>query len=421
MSLKIAIENPVKTTFVSQIQSSFETLYGNTQSQFSAAGLSHLDNLQLPTSKTEFWKYTRTARLTKNQFNFHKVSSEKPAIPVLGDVDCHTLVFDNGIYMPNWSDALPAGVTIDTFASGEQLPDIFGVLAQTDKHIFEALNAAFLPSAIQLQIAANVKVDKPIRIANWSHGAMGIHPNRLVIEVGAGSKVSIISSFHTDAQVGFTNAVAELFVGENANLQVYKIQDEGDAYYHHSADYVQVDAGANFGIHTMPISGGWMRNNLHIKFTGSNAFARLNGLYILEGDRHVDNNTFVDHAVPHCDSSELYKGVLYGRSTGVFNGKVIVRPDAQKTNAFQQNNNLILSEEAQMNSKPELEIYADDVKCSHGSTTGQLDEEAIFYLQARAIAAEDAKRMLTSAFAGEVLDFIENEELKNYLIQKFNL
>src|SRR5690606_6418082 len=133
------------------------------------------------------------------------------------------------------------------------------------------------------------------------------------------------------------------------------------------------------------------------------------------------NNTFVDHAVPHCDSSELYKGVLYDRSTGVFNGKVIVRQDAQKTNAFQQNNNLILSENAQMNSKPELEIYADDVKCSHGSTTGQLDDEALFYLQSRAIGRNEAQRMLTSAFGGEVLNQVENEALRDYLYQKFEL
>lgn len=152
---------------------------------------------------------------------------------------------------------------------------------------------------------------------------------------------------------------------------------------------------------------------------GANAFARLNGLMWLEDDQHVDNNTFVDHAVPHCDSSELYKSVLDHKSTGVFNGKVIVRPDAQKTNAFQQNSNLLLSENAQINSKPELEIYADDVKCSHGSTTGQIDEEAIFYLQSRAIGKVEAQKMLIGAFVAEVVDELENEAIKNYLTQKF--
>lgn len=412
-----AIESPL----VIAMAESFQEIYGMDANAHLADARRLLNRLEWPTTKSEFWKYTRTGRLTKNSFSIAPAAVTRAVIEPLGEVECYNLAFENGRYIAQNSDALPSGVSIDTFNPSATFPKEFNSLAQPKIQVFETLNTAFMPQLFTLRIAANQVIDKPIRLALHNAGSGIAAQYRFIIVAEKGCKAEVIQSFSETSGPGFTNAMCEVCVEENASFQFYKIQDEGNEQFHHSSDYVNIAAGANFGIHTFPLSGAWIRNNLSIKMAGPSAFARLNGLYIPTGERHLDNNTFVDHAVPYCDSSELYKGVLYDRATGVFNGKVIVRPDAQKTNAFQQNNNLILSENAQMNSKPELEIYADDVKCSHGSTTGQLDDEAVFYLQARAIGVDDAKRMLTSAFAGEVLDFIENEELKNYLYLKFNL
>jgi len=412
-----AIESPL----VSAMAESFQEIYGTNANAHLADARRLLNRLEWPTTKTEFWKYTRTGKLTKNTFSMAPASGAGVPVQPLGELDCYTLVFENGRFLAQNSDALPAGVCIDTFEPSATFPQEFNSLAHPEVQVFETLNTAFLPQLFSLRIGANQVIDKPIRLALHNTGSGIAAQYRAIIVAEKGCKAEVIQSFSETNGAGFTNAMCEVFVEENASFQFYKIQDEGNEQFHHSSDYVNVAAGANFGIHTFPLSAAWTRNNLVIKMAGPSAFARLNGLYIPTGERHVDNNTFVDHAVPHCDSSELYKGVLYDRATGVFNGKVIVRQDAQKTNAFQQNNNLILSENAQMNSKPELEIYADDVKCSHGSTTGQLDDEALFYLQSRAIGRNEAQRMLTSAFGGEVLNQVENEALRNYLYQKFEL
>lgn len=412
-----AIESPL----VSAMAESFQEIYGTNANAHLADARRLLNRLEWPTTKTEFWKYTRTGKLTKNTFVVAPAHSSVFEVNPLGELDCYTLTFENGRFLAQNSDSLPAGVSIDTFESSATFPKEFNSLAQPEIKVFETLNTAFIPQLFTLRIAANQVIDKPIRLALHNTGSGVAAQYRFVIVAEKGCKAEVIQSFSETTGAGFTNAICEVFVEENASFQFYKIQDEGNEQFHHSSDYVNVSAGANFGIHTFPLSGAWTRNNLSIKMAGPSAFARLNGLYIPTSERHVDNNTFVDHAVAHCDSSELYKGVLYDRATGVFNGKVIVRPDAQKTNAFQQNNNLILSENAQMNSKPELEIYADDVKCSHGSTIGQLDDEALFYLQSRAIGRDKAQRMLTSAFGGEVLNQVENEALRNYLYQKFEL
>jgi Fe-S cluster assembly protein SufD len=412
-----AIESPL----VSAMAESFQEIYGTNANAHLADARRLLNRLEWPTTKTEFWKYTRTGKLTKNSFSMAPASAAGASAKPLGEVESYTLLFENGRFLAQNSDELPAGVSFQTFEPSAEFPQEFNSLAQPDIQVFETLNTAFMPQLFVLRIAAHQVIEKPIRLAYHDSGSGIAAQYRVIIVAEKGCKAEVIQSFDETAGVGFTNALSEIFVGENASFQFYKIQDEGNEQFHHSSDYVKVAAGANFGIHTFSLSSAWTRNNLVIKMAGPSAFARLNGLYIPTGERHVDNNTFVDHAVPHCDSSELYKGVLYDRSTGVFNGKVIVRQDAQKTNAFQQNNNLILSENAQMNSKPELEIYADDVKCSHGSTTGQLDDEALFYLQSRAIGRNEAQRMLTSAFGGEVLNQVENEALREYLYQKFEL
>lgn len=419
MSVKTSI-SAGHTDFVRSLGDSFSEIFGSNNRPQSRAALSDLENLPFPTTKSEFWKYTRLNRLTKNQFRFAAPTSVSPKFPEIENLNAVNLTFVNGIFDASKSDKLPAGVSMQTIDADSDFPERFNALAQPKKHVLESISTAFCPQTTVISVKADQKIEPVIHIAHWSEGDNTINQPRLIVEIARGSKVEIIQSFSGDNQNGFTNSLSEIFVGENATLHFYKLEQETSERFHHSADYARVESGGRFEILTAPTGGAWTRNNLHIKLAGSSAFARLNGLMWLEDDQHVDNNTFVDHAVPHCDSSELYKSVLDDKSTGVFNGKVIVRPDAQKTNAFQQNSNLLLSENAQINSKPELEIYADDVKCSHGSTTGQIDDEAIFYLRSRAIGKVEAQKMLIGAFVGEVLDELENDALKGYLYEIFS-
>jgi len=198
-------------------------------------------------------------------------------------------------------------------------------------------------------------------------------------------------------------------------LTIDKVQYESEQSFHISTEEVQQAKNSNFTINTFTLNGGIVRNNLHINVNGENCESHLNGAYLLKNKQHVDNHTIVDHKVANCESFELYKGVMDDSSTGVFNGKVFVRKDAQKINAFQSNGNVLLSDNATINSKPELEIYADDVKCSHGSTTGQLDEEAVFYLRARGLSEKSARQLMVSAFIGEVLEKVENQQVLDFI------
>ncbi len=419
MSIK-TVTSAADTAFVQAIADSYKALFGAVGRQQSATALSDLENQPFPDTKNEFWKYTRLGRLTRNSFTFQQPAQPSPQISTIADEQVVKLIFVNGIFNAALSDRLPEGVTMSIAAAQTDFPDKFNALAQPKMRILDAINTAFCPETVSLNIPANTVVAPLIHIGHWAEGENSMSQPRILVNVGKGSKAAIAQTFEGNA-AGFTNAVSEVFIAENARLDWFKMEFEPESRFHHSADYARVDGGGHFSIVTIPKYTGWIRNNLYIKMAGSNAFARLNGLCQLNGKQHVDNNTFVDHAVAHCDTSELYKYILSDESTGVFNGKVNVRQDAQKTNAFQQNNNLLLSNDAQIYSKPELEIYADDVKCSHGSTTGQMDEEAIFYLQSRAIGKSEAQKMLLGAFAGEVLDQIEHDAVRNHLINNLDL
>jgi len=213
----------------------------------------------------------------------------------------------------------------------------------------------------------------------------------------------------------FSNVVSEIIVKENAKLHIDKIQFESDEHWQINSEYICQGQNSVFTINTITLNGGMIRNGLNVSVDGQNCVTNLNGLYYLQGNQHVDNHTKVDHKKPHCTSSELYKGILDGSATGVFNGKVFVREDAQKIEAFQQNNNVLLSDTASMNAKPELEIYADDVKCSHGSTTGQFDDEAIFYLRTRGIDEKNAKSLMIKAFAEDVLKNVTTDAIRSHI------
>jgi Fe-S cluster assembly protein SufD len=237
------------------------------------------------------------------------------------------------------------------------------------------------------------------------------------VHVEEGASATVFATFH---RVGegkqFTNAVFSGNVAANAELTLEKFEEVGDEGYLICTERIDQARDSRFHIRTLTNSGTLVRNTLHIVVNGEGCETNLYGTYSPRGKEHVDNATVVDHRVPNCVSNELYKGIIWDQATGVFNGKVFVREDAQHTNAFQQNNNILMSEHATMNSKPELEIYADDVQCSHGSTTGQFDEEAVFYLKARGIRDTNARKMLIEAFRGEVIDAIADEGFKAFVV-----
>ncbi len=240
-------------------------------------------------------------------------------------------------------------------------------------------------------------------------------PRNMVV-VNENSQCGIIECYQNLSDKKSTcNAVTEIVVKENAGVDYYKIQSRTDNYSHIGTTAVKQEKNSRFNSWTITLGGSLIRNNLNVLMDDENCETHLFGLYVLADKDHVDNHVTVDHAKPHCYSNQLYKGLLNGSSTGVFCGRILVRQDAQKTNAFQSNKNILLSETATANSKPQLEIFADDVKCSHGSTSGQLDEEAVFYMRSRGISEQHAKNILYQAFAWDIIDKIKNQELKDYL------
>lgn len=369
---------------------------------------------QLPTTRMEAWKYTRVAKLGKT----HYTSSEE-TIASLDSyqiaTDATTFVFVNGHFSEELSsDEMPEGVSISPLSACLE-GEISSSNLVLEGEIFNALNTAFLTDGVLIDIEAKTTVEKPIQIIHVLKGEATISNFKTIINAGDFSKAGIIQGFFAeDANKAFANVTSEISVGKNAFLTVDKIQYEAENTSHISTEQVSQHKDSTFTINTITLNGGLVRNNLNIEVVGENCETNLNGAYLLKGKQHVDNHTVVDHTVPNCNSNELYKGVIDEQGTAVFNGKVFVRKDAQKINAFQSNANVLLTNDASVNSKPELEIYADDVKCSHGSTTGQLDEEAVFYLRARGLSEKSARKLMVSAFIGDVLNKIENEDVLNY-------
>ena len=284
---------------------------------------------------------------------------------------------------------------------------------------FIALNTAFTFDGAFIHIPAHTVVEKPIHLLHVSDArneATVSYPRNLIVAEN-NSRVKVIESFHTvqSANHNFINSVTEVVVKENSIVELNKIQNEAAEAFHINHTEASQEKNSTFKINTITLGGGIVRNNLHIVLNGEYCNSQLNGLYLLNGSQLVDNHTLVDHAKPNCYSNELYKGIIDGKAQGVFNGKIFVRKDAQKTNAYQSNKNILLSDDASMNAKPQLEIFADDVKCSHGATTGQLDEDALFYLRSRGIGEENAKALLNVAFAADVIKNISIEALKNNL------
>lgn len=376
--------------------------------------LETLATSSLPTTRVEAWKYTRVAKIGKIDFT-NKPESVVDLTKYKIDPTAPLLVFVNGhLDTVNSSTVFPEGMQVKslTECTPEELPTS---RLNVEGEVFSSVNTAFLTGGVFISIAPKSVIEQPIQVIHILKGAKVLSNFRTIIQADAFSKASVIQGFFAeDAAQSFANTITEIHVAENAFLTLEKVQYESEETFHISTEKVNQAKSSTFTINTVTLNGGLVRNNLNIDVNGENCTTYLNSAYLLKGKQHVDNHTVVDHLAAHCDSHELYKGVMDEQSTAVFNGKVFVRKDSQKINAFQSNGNVLLSDTATINSKPELEIYADDVKCSHGSTTGQLDEQAVFYLRARGLSDKSARQLMTSAFIGEVLEKIENESVLEF-------
>jgi Fe-S cluster assembly protein SufD len=380
-----------------------------------AASLDFLQKSGLPKAKEEEYKYTPITKRIEQ-----RVTSLEFAIPagltasqvkqyIFEGYEGDVIVFDNGHFVPSLSAVSSQGYHIQNLS--ELSSEILGQIALLEKDPFVALNNISFEDGVYLEVAKNEKVKKPILFLHINNGELGslITP-RIYISCNASAEVTFLE---TTVSVNDSNYLAapvtEIHVSQNAKANFYRLQ-AGDKQALEVNNFVtDIHRDATFTSVVISLDADMIRNNLTLNLKGSGCEGNMYGLYLINGKSHVDNHTNVDHTIPHAQSNELYKGILADESRGVFNGKIFVRQDAQKTNAFQQNNNILLSDDAIVNTKPQLEIWADDVKCSHGCTTGQLDEEALFYLQARGIKKSYAKGLLLFAFANEVLEHIQVE------------
>lgn len=392
--------------------------------------LSLFKDAGFPGTRQENWKYTDTRPIAKKEFS--NLSAGTTSITKnevdnvrFKDLECYELVFINGVYCEEESslDGLPNGVVIENMSTAlnndsELLAKHLGHYADNKVSPFTALNTAFIQHGTYINIPKNSVVDKPINILYLSKDnqqTLAVHPRNLII-MGEQSEATLIESYiGLDDADYFTNAVTEATLSKSAILKHYKIQQESVNAYHIGNLNIMQDRDSRFESNSISLGGTLVRNDIHGQLAAEGAEIIMNGLYMTNDKQHVDNHTRVDHLKPNTHSSENYRGVLNGKSRGVFNGKVVVHPQAQKIEAHQNNANLLLSDDAEIDTKPELEIYADDVKCSHGATVGQLDENMLFYLRSRAIDEETARSLLTYAFADEVISNIDFAPVRNRL------
>lgn len=372
-----------------------------------------LSLMDFPSSKHESWKYTRLRRVSNLKLVNNVLQPLDWSIYTMVK-DAYTLVFQNAtcIYQ---SPVLPDGVSIKI---GEEINSADWVAFTNEGHAAK-LNVAHAQNGCLINIEKGVQVDKPLQLIFISDGSQQANfwRNQLQIERGANAKIHV-GYFSNQASDAYSNAYWGISLKENSHLEMTKIQNDTDLNFHFSTEHVGQLKDSNFTLNTLTLNGAFVRNDVLINVEGENCESHLVGAYIMKDAQHVDNHTTVNHIAPNCNSYELYKGVIDGNATAVFNGKVFVRPNAQKINAFQSNANVLLSDTASVNSKPELEIYADDVKCSHGSTTGQLDQEAIFYLRSRGISEEEARQMVVAAFMQDVLTKVASVELRHFIYQQ---
>jgi Fe-S cluster assembly protein SufD len=392
------------------------------------------DSLGIPTVKNEEWKYTRISSVFNKEYAFNPESivsnvnaSDLDAIRLPGHENAIELFFINGKYSAEYSNIRSKAIVIlplEDAAKSDYKEIVSQNLGHSSKYIndgIHALNTAFLQEGIFIHIKKGQVIDNPIYIYQVidSRSVNILSQPRLLIHVAENAQVEFVETFVTlGLSESSTNEVTEFVVEKDAIVEYYKIQN--DVAHSNQVNTTHFRQVGKSVVHTVTISlnGGIVRNNLNIVMEAEHSEADLHGLYFLKGQTHVDNHTVVDNVKPHSLSNELYKGIIDDNATAVFNGKIFVQKDAQKTNAFQSNKNILLSENATVNTKPQLEIFADDVKCSHGATTSQIEDSELFYLQARGIGKQVARGLLVYAFAGEIVDRIKFEPLRNKIKQR---
>lgn len=384
-----------------------------------------------PTKKEEAWKYTSLNSLLKNDFSVFPKSEVNIGIAdvkrfFIDETDTYKVVFVNGVFNSFLSSTTHDGIDVCLLSSAISKPKYreivdkyFNKIAIKDETL-TSLNTAFASEGAFINIPKNKVADKPIEIVYFStknDDKLWLNPRNLVV-VGENAQVQIVERHQSlDNDLVLTNSVTEIFAEKNAIVDYYKLQnDELEANLIDNT-YISQQQGSNASVHTFSFGGNLTRNNLNFYHFGERIESTLKGVTIIEGKQHVDHYTLVHHAQPNCESHQDYKGIYGDSAIGVFNGKIYVDKIAQKTNAFQQNNNVLISEKATINAKPQLEIFADDVKCSHGCTIGQLDESALFYMQQRGIPKKEARALLMYAFTNDVISSIKISSLQQRIMK----
>ncbi len=401
------------------------------------SGLSRFREVGFPTPRDEDWKYTNVRPIAKQPFapaldSHNGIDATRLEILENNVLDSYRCVFVNGHFAPGLSDLdqLPSGVVVMSLKDAlnyraEELETELGRCAPSQLHGFAALNTAFLTDGAYIRIGRDCTLQRPIELIYVSTGdseqPQVSYPRNLAI-AETGSRAVILERYVSLEQSRYlTNAITELVARMSAKVDYYKLQEESAKAFHVCGLFLHQDRDSTVTTNNIAMGGAIARTDLHVSLNDVGAHSTLNGLYIGMGKQHIDNHTQVDHRVARCTSDEFYKGVLAGRSRAVFHGRIVVHQDAQHTDAQQRNNNLLLSRDAEVDTKPQLEIYADDVKCSHGATVGQLDPDSIFYLRSRGIDETSARSLLTYAFANDVINRFAiasiRHELEHHLTQ----
>ncbi|MBA4053958.1 MAG: Fe-S cluster assembly protein SufD [Marivirga sp.] len=390
--------------------------------------LTSFQKLGLPEKKSEEYKHTPVTRLLQQHFNLEdvtKVNSDlDPKEFFIPSIEGNIVVLINGIFSQKHSKIISPASEVritnlaDALKDGDPIAKSHvGKYADHSSDAFIAWNTASWVHGVFIDVPENTVVEKPVIVYHIHDARDGqaVSSVRNLVFIGKSSTVTLIEKFDSSGAANhFSNTVTEAVVDENASLDLYSIQNDAGSRYQYGLTQIHQYNTSRVNTFTFTLNGKLVRNNLHLSLDGEGIESHMFGLYLITGDTLADNHTVVDHKKPNSFSNEIYKGIMDDNSKGVFNGKIYVRPQAQKTNAFQANRNILLSDKAVVNTKPQLEIWADDVKCSHGCTTGQLDEEAMFYLQTRGIHKETARAMMLYAFAIEILNNVKHPELKAY-------
>lgn len=391
-----------------------------------ARALKVFEDKGFPTKKDELWKYTSLEALIREDYSLFPKSEINIELKdvkkyFLYDTDTYKVIFIDGVYSPFLSNTTHDGLDVCLMSAALSKPKYrdlintyFNKIAPSDESL-TALNTSYAKEGAFVYIPKKTVAEKPIEIIHFSSGdqdSLWLQPRNLIV-IDKNSQVQIIERHQSlKEHAVVTNSVTEIYVHEEAFVDYYKLQNDLTTASLIDNTFIQQEKNSHASVHTFSLGGKLIRNNLRFLHKGKHILSTLKGLTILQGKQHVDHSTMVHHSQPNCESHQDYKGIFSERSEGVFNGQILVDKIAQKTNAFQQNNNVLLDDKATVNSKPQLEIFADDVKCSHGCTIGQMDEEALFYLRTRGIPKKEARALMTYAFANNVLESVQLPSLK---------